>query len=62
MNFDRLKTALEKPLVILLPWLMSKPKHIRKYAQLYIDQGYDVLAVSVTPWQVMWPKKGTQVT
>lgn len=40
---------------------MAKPKHIKKYAELYIDHGYDVMTVNVTPWQVMWPTKGTQV-
>lgn len=45
----------------MLPWLMAKPKHIKKYAQLYIDQGFDVVTVNVTPWQVIWPKKGSQV-
>lgn len=47
--------------MVLLQWLMAKPNHIKKYAELYIEQGYDVMAVSVTPWQVMWPTKGTQV-
>lgn len=60
-SFGRLKTELDKPLVVLLQWLMAKPKHIKKYAELYIDHGYDVMAVTVTPWQVMWPTKGTQV-
>lgn len=41
---------------------MAKPKHIKKYAELYIDHGYDVITVTVTPWQVMWPTKGTQVS
>lgn len=59
---DRLKTQLDKPLVVLLQWLMAKPHIIKKYAKLYIDQGYDVLAVTVTPWQVMWPTKGIQVS
>lgn len=45
----------------MLPWLMAKPKHIKKYAELYIDQGFDVVTVNVTPWQVIWPKKGSQV-
>ncbi|XP_031640067.1 uncharacterized protein LOC116352023 [Contarinia nasturtii] len=57
----RLKTELDKPLVVLFQWLMAKPNHIKKYAQLYIDQGFDVMSVSVTPWQVMWPTKGTQL-
>lgn len=58
----RLKTQFDKPLVILFQWLMAKPKHVKKYAELYIDHGYDVIAVNVTPWQVMWPTKGTQVS
>lgn len=40
---------------------MSKSNHIKKYAQLYIDHGFDVITVSVTPWQVLWPKTGIQV-
>lgn len=57
----RLKTPLDKPLVVMLPWLMAKQKHVKKYAQLYTDQGYDVVRVSVSPWQVVWPKTGSQV-
>lgn len=45
----------------MLPWLMAKQKHVKKYAQLYTDQGYDVVRVSVSPWQVIWPKNGSQV-
>lgn len=58
----RLKTPLDKPLVVLLSWLMAKQKHLKKYAQLYTDQGFDVLTVQITPWQFMWPKQGAQVT
>lgn len=56
-----MKTEIDKPLVVLFQWLMAKPNHIKKYAQIYIDQGFDVVTVSITPWQVMWPTKGTQV-
>ncbi|PNF15303.1 hypothetical protein B7P43_G00970, partial [Cryptotermes secundus] len=49
------------PLVVMLSWLMAKKKHILKYANFYIDQGFDVLSVSITPWQLLWPVKGTQV-
>ncbi|XP_063980090.1 transmembrane protein 53 [Diachasmimorpha longicaudata] len=50
----------EKPLLVLLSWLMAKPKHVRKYAQLYLEQGFDVMHVGSTPWQIMWPVKGTR--
>lgn len=52
LDINRLKTELDKPLVVMFQWLMAKPNHIKKYAQLYIDQGFDVMSVSVTPWQV----------
>lgn len=63
-SFDflcRLKTPLDKPLVVMLSWLMAKPNHVKKYAQLYTDQGYEVLRVTVSPWQVIWPKTGSQL-
>ncbi|CAH0561324.1 unnamed protein product [Brassicogethes aeneus] len=51
----------DKPLVVLLSWLMAKKKNIFKYADIYAKEGYDVLNVSVSPWQLLWPTKGTQV-
>ncbi|XP_046384324.1 uncharacterized protein LOC124154556 [Ischnura elegans] len=50
-----------KSLVVLLPWLLSRPKHIQKFAKLYLDYGFDVLTVRLTPWQLLWPVKGSQV-
>lgn len=45
----------------MLCWLQAKQKHVAKYAQLYVDQGFDVLAIRITPWQLLWPTKGTQL-
>lgn len=59
-NF-KLENAEDKPLVVLLSWLMAKKKHIYKYANLYLDFGFDVLNVNISPWQLLWPRKGTQV-
>lgn len=50
-----------KPLVILLSWLLAKNKHIYKFADYYTSHGFDILRVSLTPWQLLWPTKGTQV-
>ncbi|XP_044729003.1 transmembrane protein 53-B-like [Chrysoperla carnea] len=50
-----------KPMVILLPWLLAKRKHILKYASFYLDQGFDVLNVECSPWQVLWPLKGVKL-
>ncbi|GJQ75038.1 hypothetical protein Trydic_g9657 [Trypoxylus dichotomus] len=50
-----------RPLVVMPSWLMAKEKHIIKYAKFYMDYGFDVLNISVTPWQLLWPVKGTQI-
>lgn len=57
----QLSVPQDKPLVVLLSWLLAKRKHIYKYADFYIDRGFDVLNVTITPWQLLWPAKGTQV-
>jgi hypothetical protein len=57
----KLENQEDKPLVIMLSWLMAKRKHIFKYADFYISKGFDVMNISVTPWQLLWPLKGTQL-
>lgn len=51
----------ERPLTIILAWLMSQRKHIHKYAKYYLDNGFDVLTVKTTPWQLLWPVSGSHV-
>lgn len=51
----------DRPLLVLLSWLMAKKSHVMKFANLYLEQGFDVVTVNVTPWQFMWPTKGTRV-
>lgn len=50
-----------RPLLVILSWLLSKRKHVMKFVNLYLEQGFDVAMVSVTPWQLLWPAKGTRV-
>lgn len=51
----------ERPLTVILAWLMSQQKHIQKYAKYYLDNGFDVLTVRTTPQQLLWPVGGSQV-
>ncbi|XP_072945584.1 uncharacterized protein [Epargyreus clarus] len=51
----------DKPICIMLSWLMARRKHTLKYANLYLEEGFDVVTVSIKPWQLMWPKKGAQM-
>lgn len=48
-------------MVLILSWLLANHKHIKKFAQVYTDQGCDVLVAHITPWQLLWPSSGTQV-
>lgn len=57
----QLVPADNKPLVIMLPWLLAEKKHVNKYAEIYTSKGFNVLSISLTPWQLLWPAKGTQL-
>ncbi|CAO1363144.1 unnamed protein product [Diamesa serratosioi] len=51
----------DKPMVLILSWLLANQKHIKKFAQVYTEQGCDVLVAHITPWQLLWPSSGTQL-
>ncbi|KAJ8678580.1 hypothetical protein QAD02_014367, partial [Eretmocerus hayati] len=50
-----------RPLLVLLCWLLSKRNHIMKFVNFYMEQGFDVVTVTMTPWQLMWPVNGSRV-
>ncbi|KAK7109094.1 hypothetical protein V1264_013200 [Littorina saxatilis] len=45
----------KRPLVIMIPWLNAQTRHVQKYNRLYLQQGIDVLHLSVTPMQILRP-------
>lgn len=47
-----------KPLAVIFSWLMSKKQHVNKFGDFYKQQGFDVLTVSISPMQLMWPLLG----
>ncbi|XP_045504715.1 uncharacterized protein LOC123701327 [Colias croceus] len=57
----KLDKQLNRPRCIMINWLLARQKHVMKYANLYLEQGFDVVSVSCTPWQLMWPLKGSQL-
>ncbi|XP_043802636.1 uncharacterized protein LOC122720167 isoform X1 [Apis laboriosa] len=57
-NFNNEKN---RPLLILLSWLLPKHRHIMKFANLYVEQGFDIVILSITPWQLIWPTKGSRL-
>ncbi|CAH2055645.1 unnamed protein product, partial [Iphiclides podalirius] len=52
---------LNRPICIMLSWLLAKPHHVMKYASLYLERGFDVVSVTCTPWQLMNPSSGAKV-
>ncbi|XP_054708132.1 transmembrane protein 53-like [Uloborus diversus] len=52
----------EKPLAIILSWMMAKESHIDKFRSLYLTRGFDVLTVNMAPKDLLFPVSGSQVT
>lgn len=50
-----------QPLAIIMPWLMGRPRQLVKYAELYLNQGFDVLMTETNLWDLLRPSSGSQV-
>lgn len=57
----QMKVGFDKPTVLIFAWMNAKQKHLAKYAKLYTDQGFEVIVANLTPWQLLWPMKGSQL-
>ncbi|CAH2055644.1 unnamed protein product, partial [Iphiclides podalirius] len=60
-NTMKLDKRRGRPICVMITWLLARQKHVMKYASLYLERGFDVVSVSCTPWQLMWPMKGSQL-
>ncbi|KAG7207133.1 hypothetical protein KM043_001007 [Ampulex compressa] len=58
---ENLDSHTDRPLLVILSWLLSKRRHVMKFVNLYMEQGFDVAMVTITPWQLMWPTKGSRL-
>ncbi|KAG7454299.1 hypothetical protein MATL_G00258230 [Megalops atlanticus] len=47
-----------KPLLLLFPWLGSRPRAVAKYCEPYLAAGFDVLVVESGVSQFLWPRWG----
>lgn len=48
----------EKPLMVMLPWLGSRPQAVAKYCEIYFRTGLDVLVVESEVREFLWPRWG----
>lgn len=55
------KRKVKRPLAIVLSWMSAKGNHIDKYCNIYLQRGFDVLTVHITPQQLLFPTTGSQV-
>lgn len=58
-RFNQVKEN-SKPIVLMISWLNGRKGNLNKYAQLYTDQGYDVLVGRITIIQAMFRIKSTE--
>lgn len=49
-----------KPLLLLLPWLGSRPQAVSKYCDIYFRTGFDVLMVESEVSLFLWPRWGLE--
>ncbi|TRY62415.1 hypothetical protein DNTS_031824, partial [Danionella cerebrum] len=49
-----------KPLLLMLPWLGSRPHAIAKYCEIYFRTGFDILVVESEVSQFLWPRWGLE--
>ncbi|XP_058243247.1 uncharacterized protein si:dkey-5i3.5 isoform X1 [Hemibagrus wyckioides] len=49
-----------KPLLLLLPWLGSRPQAQAKYCEIYLRTGFDVLVVESNLGHFLWPRWGLE--
>lgn len=51
----------QKPLAVIVAWMLAKDSHIDKYRNLYLTRGFDVLTVDLSPKELLFPASGSQV-
>lgn len=49
-----------KPLMLMLPWLGSRPQTVAKYCEIYFRTGFDVLVVESEVQEFLWPRWGLE--
>ncbi|XP_060779601.1 transmembrane protein 53-A-like isoform X2 [Neoarius graeffei] len=49
-----------KPLLLMLPWLGSRPQAQLKYCEIYLRTGFDVLMVESNTGHFLWPRWGLE--
>ncbi|RWS20983.1 Transmembrane protein 53-like protein [Leptotrombidium deliense] len=50
----------KRPLSVILAWLAAKEKYLEKYRQIWLQRGFDVLTVKLTPNKLLVPTLGSK--
>lgn len=53
-------SAQANPLLLMLPWLGSRPQARAKYCDIYLRTGFDVLVVESNVGHFLWPRWGLE--
>ncbi|XP_076370075.1 transmembrane protein 53-like [Tachypleus tridentatus] len=49
------------PLVVLIAWMLARDHHIEKYSNIYLERGFDILTVKISPFNLLFPVYGCHV-
>lgn len=57
-----IKSESDRSLAVMFEWMSAEKKGVHKYVNLYLDRGYDVLAISLSLRNLLFPVSGSQIT
>lgn len=52
---------IRRPLLVLFAWMAANRRHYMKLVDFYMEQGFDCVVVTLNPYQLIWPTKGSRV-
>lgn len=55
------ESSSDRPMVLMYGWLLSRSRHIYKYADFYLGNNFDVLHVKIHPFDLLQPKRAFKV-
>lgn len=62
IRLHRMDSTTVRPLVLLFSWLLAKGKHLEKYREMYMNEGFDVKTIQVHVKQLLLPRETQTMT
>lgn len=62
IRIHRVNSTDIRPLVLMFSWLLAKGKHLQKYSEIYMNEGFDVKTIQVHVKQLLLPRQTQSMT